>query len=177
MSEWNPSGTTWNENWDDSSGYDGFAIADAIHTALTTGRVNAYVYWYGASTGATRGFIQLDGDTYRVSKRLWAMANYSRFVRPGATRINAWTAGSTLRLSAFRNTDGTVVVVALNTARSADQMSFALPNTGISTGSATPYVTNGSSSVAAQSPISVAGGAFAATVPARSLVSYVIRPV
>jgi glucuronoarabinoxylan endo-1,4-beta-xylanase len=176
MSEWNPSGTAWNENWDDRSGYDGFAIADAIHTALTTGRVNAYVYWYGASTGATRGFIQLDGDTYRVSKRLWAMANYSRFIRPGATRINAWTADSTLRLSAFRNTDGTVIVVALNTASSANQMSFALPNTGISTGTATPYLTNGSSSMAAQSPISVTGGAFTGAVPARSLVSYVIRP-
>ncbi|MBT2225036.1 glycoside hydrolase [Nonomuraea sp. NEAU-A123] len=54
MSEWSPDGTTWNENWDDGSGYDGFTVAQAIHTALTGGNVNGYIYWYGASTGATR---------------------------------------------------------------------------------------------------------------------------
>lgn len=172
MSEWSPNGTTWNENWDDGSGYDGFTIAQAVHTALTTGNVNGYVYWYGASTGATRGLIQLNGDSYRVSKRLWALAGYSRFIRPNATRIGATTGDGTLRLSAFRNTDGTLAVVALNTASSATSVSYTLPNTGITTGTATPYLTNGSNSMAAQSPAAVAGGAFTATVPARSLVTY-----
>lgn len=175
MSEWSPDGTTWNENWDDGSGYDGFTVANAIHTALTGGNVNGYVYWYGASTGTTRGFIQLNGDGYRVSKRLWAMANYSRFIRPGATRIGASSSDGNLRLSAFRNSDGSVVVAALNAGSSANQVSFSLQNTGISGGTATPYLTNGSSSTAAQSAITVSGGAFTATVPARSLVSYVVR--
>lgn len=175
MSEWSPNGTTWNENWDDGSGYDGFTVASAIHDALTKGNVSGYVYWYGASLGATRGLIQLDGDSYHVSKRLWAMANYSRFIRPGATRLGATSTDSALKLSAFRNTDGTVTVVALNTATEANQVGLSLRNTGITSGSATPYLTNGSNSTARQASIPVAGGSLSATVPARSLVTYTIR--
>ena len=172
MSEWSPNGTTWNENWDDGSGYDGFTIAQAVHTALTTGNVNGYVYWYGASTSTTRGLIQMTGDAYRVSKRLWALAGYSRYIRPGAVRIGATTADGTLRLSAFRNADGSLAVVALNTGGAATSVSYTLPSTGITTGRATPYLTNGASSMTAQTAVPVSGGAFTATVPARSLVTY-----
>ena len=172
MSEWSPDGTTWNEKWDDGSGYDGFAVAQSIHTALTGGNVNGYVYWYGASTGATRGLIQLDGDGYRASKRLWALAAYSRFIRPNATRIGASTPDGNLRLSAYQNTDGSLVVVALNAASSATQVSYTLPNTGVTSGTATPYLTNGTNSMTAQSSVAFSGGAFTATVPARSLVTY-----
>ncbi|MGW6929232.1 glycoside hydrolase family 30 protein [Lentzea sp. NPDC054927] len=176
MSEWSPNGTTWNENWDDGSGYDGFTIANAVHTALTTGNANGYVYWYGASVGATRGLIQMDGDGYHVSKRLWALANYSRFIRPDATRVGATTSNGTLRLSAFRNTDGSLAVVALNTGTSASSVSYALKNSGISAGSATPYLTSTTGNTTAQSPVRISGGTFTATVPARALVTYRIAP-
>ncbi|MDX8035716.1 glycoside hydrolase family 30 beta sandwich domain-containing protein [Lentzea sp. BCCO 10_0856] len=176
MSEWSPNGTTWNENWDDGSGYDGFTIANAVHTALTTGNANGYVYWYGASVGATRGLIQMDGDGYHVSKRLWALANYSRFIRPDATRVGATTSNGALRLSAFRNADGSLAVVALNTGASASSVSYALRNSGISTGSATPYLTSATGSTTAQSPVRVASGTFTATVPARALITYRITP-
>ncbi|MEV7971038.1 glycoside hydrolase, partial [Sphaerisporangium sp. NPDC088356] len=66
MSEWSPNGTTWNENWDDGSGYDGFTVASNIHESLATAGVTGYVYWFGTSQGATRGLIQLDGDSYHV---------------------------------------------------------------------------------------------------------------
>jgi glucosylceramidase len=175
MSEWSPNGTTWNEAWDDGSGYDGFTVAGAVHDALTKGNTSGYVYWYGASTGATRGLIQMDGANYHVSKRLWALANYSRFIRPGATRIGATTSDGNLRLSAFRNTDGSVTVVALNAATSATAVSFGLQNIGFTTGTATPYMTDGSHSTARQSALPVSGGALKATVPARSLVTYTIQ--
>ncbi|WP_239149110.1 glycoside hydrolase [Streptomyces sp. SID12501] len=175
MSEWSPNGTTWNENWDDGSGYDGFTVATAVHDALTLGNTSGYVYWYGASTGATRGLIQMDGDNYHVSKRLWAIANYSRFIRPGATRVAATTPDTNLKLSAFRNTDGTLTVVALNASTSAQQVSYSLQNTGITTGTATPYLTNGSNNMAQQAAVAVSGSALTATVPARSLVTYTVK--
>ena len=175
MSEWAPSGSAWNENWDDGSGYDGFTVASAIHDALTKGNTSGYVYWYGASTGATRGLIQMDGDSYHVSKRLWAMANYSRFIRPGAIRIGATTSDSDLNLSAFRNTDGTVTVVALNASTSATPVTFDLKNTGIGKGTATPYLTDATHGTAQQQTVAVSGSALTATVPARSLVTYTIR--
>ncbi|MFI9833966.1 glycoside hydrolase family 30 beta sandwich domain-containing protein [Streptomyces sp. NPDC051913] len=175
MSEWSPNGTTWNENWDDGSGYDGFTVASAVHDALTKGNASGYVYWYGASVGATRGLIQMDGETFHASKRLWALAGYSRFVRPGAVRIGATAADADLRLSAFRNTDGTLTVVALNAGTSDQQVSYSLRNTGIATGTATPYLTDGSRSMGRQTAVPVRGGALTATVPARSLVTYTIR--
>ncbi len=117
MSEWGPSGSTWDERWDDGSGQDGLTVAGHIQTALTGGNVSAYLFWLGASLGATKAFIQLnDGsDGYRVSKRLWAMAAFSRFIRPGAVRVDASTDLSGLSVSAFRNVDGSQVVEVLNT--------------------------------------------------------------
>jgi glucosylceramidase len=175
MSEWSPDGAAWNEAWDDGSGYDGLTVASAVHDALTKGNTSGYVYWYGASVGATRGLIQMDGANYHVSKRLWALANYSRFIRPGATRIGATTSDGDLRLSAFRNADGTVTVVALNVGSSATPVSFSLQNVGFTSGTATPYLTNGSHSTARQPAVPVTGGSLKATVPARSLVTYTIQ--
>jgi glucosylceramidase len=117
MTEWNPNGTTWNENWDDGSGYDGITVAQNVHNALTLGEVSAYVYWVGDSLGATRAPIQIDqvNHTYHVSKRLWALAAYSRFIRPGAVRLDTSVADPSLQVSAFRNDNGSTVVEVLNT--------------------------------------------------------------
>jgi glucuronoarabinoxylan endo-1,4-beta-xylanase len=174
MSEWSPgsSSSSWNTNWDDRSGYDGFTVASSIHTALTGGNVNGYVYWYAVSLNNTRAFIQGNGSNYSVSKRLWAMAGYSRYIRPGATRIGATSGDGSLRLSAFRNSDGSLVVVGLNTGTSATSMSYTLRNSGVTTGTATPYLTNNSSNMTPQAAVAINGGAFTATVPARSLVTY-----
>ncbi|MFI7613756.1 glycoside hydrolase [Nonomuraea terrae] len=165
MSEWNPPGTTWNEAWDDGSGYDGFTIAQAVHDALTLGDVSAYVYWLGGSAGATRALLQLDDQarTYRVSKRLWALAGYSRFVRPGAVRLEARAADPALKVSAFRNPDGSRVVVALNTGTA--------PITwqGVH-GRATAYVTDEAGSMT-PSPVK----ARTATLPPRALTTIVTR--
>ena len=175
MSEWSPNGTTWNENWDDGSKYDGFRVAQEIHTALTGGNVNGYVYWYGASLATTRGFIQIDGDGYHVSKRLWAMANYSRFIRPGANRIGAVSSDPDVQLSAFRNPDGTVTVVALNTGTKPSSFVYNLENLGFRVGTATPYLTDTANSMAAQPTIPFRTAMFRAATPARSLVTYVLR--
>ncbi|MGN9841208.1 glycoside hydrolase family 30 protein [Nonomuraea sp. H19] len=117
MSEWNPNGSTWNEAWDDGSGSDGIAIAQAVHDALTLGDVSAYIFWLGGSRGTTRALVQLDdvAKTYKVSKRLWALAAYSRFIRPGAVRLDASAADPALKVSAFRNEDGSRVIEVLNT--------------------------------------------------------------
>lgn len=116
MSEWQPGGTTWDERWDDGGGYDGITVAGAINDPMTVGNVSAYISWPGASVGATRAFIQLDGDAYHVTKRLWAMAAYSRFIRPGAVRIGASTGLSGLKVTAYRNADRSLVLEVLNTA-------------------------------------------------------------
>jgi hypothetical protein len=78
-------------------------------------------------------------------------------------------------MDAFKNTDGTISVVVLNAGTSSDTVSYSLSGTGTPNGATvTPYLTNSSSSIAAQPATSVSGGAFTGTIPARSLVTYVV---
>jgi O-glycosyl hydrolase len=127
MTEWNPTGNTWNEAWDDGSGWAGISIAENIHQAFADAGAHAYVYWVGTSLGATRAFIQIatSGDGYRVSKRLWAFAAYSRFIRPAAHRVPVQVADAGVKVTAFRNADGSMVVELLNTNTAAVATSFA----------------------------------------------------
>ena len=128
LSEWGPTGSTWNESWDDNSGYDGLAVAQNIYTAFALGQADAYVYWVATSLGATKAFIQLaaSGDGYRVSKRYWAFAAYSRFIRPNAHRVPIQLTEPGIQATAFRNADGSMVVELINTTTAPVSTSFAL---------------------------------------------------
>jgi glucosylceramidase len=167
MSEWSPNGSTWNENWDDGSGYDGLAVARSIHDTLTTGGTNGYVYWFGASLGATRGLIQLDGDAYHVSKRLWALAAYSRFVRPGAVRVEASAADPALKVSAFRNADGGEVVEILNTGTAAAK-------TTVNARAAIAYLTDSAHSLESTGVLEGRGASLPIDLPPRSLTTLLV---
>ena len=102
-----------------------------------------------AENGDNEGLIQINGSTVAASGRLGAFANYSRYVRPGAVRIAATSSSSAVDLTAFKNTDGSVAIVALNTATSADPITYTLSGTGIANGATvTPYLTNSSSDAA-----------------------------
>ncbi|MEU6037606.1 glycoside hydrolase [Actinomadura sp. NPDC047616] len=173
MSEWSPNGGTWNENWDDGSGYDGMTVAEDIHHTLTSGNGNGYVYWLGASLGATRAFIQLadPGDSYRVSKRLWAMAAYSRFVRPGAHRVRATATDPAVKITAFRNADGSRVVELLNTG-AATRADLALDQ---AVRRPAGYVTDSARSLTPADVATAKGGRLSVDLAPRSLTTVVIR--
>jgi glucosylceramidase len=170
MTEWNPTGSTWNESWDDGSGWAGITIAENIHQAFAEGNAHAYVYWVGNSLGATRAFIQIaaTGDSYRVSKRLWAFAAYSRFIRPGAYRVPVTMADPAVKATAFRNADGSMVVELLNTSTAAVTTNLAID---ARIRSQTAYLTDETHSL---SPVPFArrGG----QLPPRSLTTLVMRP-
>jgi len=170
---------TWDPAWDDGTDASGLTWAQHIYTGLTAANLSAFLYWWGSTTpsenGDNEGLIQINGSSVAASGRLWAFANYSRYVRPGAVRIGATTSSGAVDLTAFKNTDGSIAVVALNTGTSADPVTYSLSGTGTANGATvTPYLTNSSSDVAAQATTTVSGGAFTATIPARSLVTYTI---
>jgi len=172
-SEWGVNGSTWTNVWDTTGEASGITWAQRLHTAMTGANLQAFLYWWGvSSTNHDSSLIGLNGSTLTPSKRYYAMANYSRYIRPGAVRIGASSPDGNLKTSAYRNADGSVVIVALNTASSSTSTSFAVSNTGLSNGTVAAYVTNGSASMSAQSTVGLAAGSFSATVPARSLVTY-----
>ena len=165
--------------WDDGSDASGFTWAQHIYTGFTAADLNAFFYWWGAvasSTTDNEGLLQFNGSTVTTSGRLWALANYSRFIRPGAVRIGATSGDSNLQVSAYKNTNGTVSIVVLNQSTSGIAASYSLQSAGVADGTTvTPYLTNGSNDTAAQGTTSVSGGAFSATIPGRSLVTYVLN--
>ncbi|MFC0434319.1 cellulose binding domain-containing protein [Kutzneria buriramensis] len=169
----------WDPAWDDGSPASGLTWAQHIHAGLTSADLSAFLYWWGSTTpsenGDNEGLLEINGSSVIPAGRLWAFANYSRYIHPGATRVGATTSDGNLQLSAYKNTDGTVAVVVINTGNAADSVTYNLQNTGTAAGATvTPYLTNSNNNAAAQSPTAVSGGAFSASIPARSMVTYVI---
>jgi O-glycosyl hydrolase len=169
----------WDPAWDDGSAASGLTWAQHISTGITASNLSAFLYWWGSGTpsgnGDNESLIQINGSTVTPSGRLWAFANYSRYIHPGAVRIGATTADGNLTLTAYQNTDGSVAIVALNTGTSADPVTYSLQNTGVANGATvTPVLTNSTNNAATQATTTVSGGAFSSSVPARSLVTYVI---
>jgi O-glycosyl hydrolase len=176
--EWAPFGfAPWKPAWDDGSPSSGFTWAQKIHTGLTAANLSAFLYLWGANTtgltGPNTGLVEVKGNTVAPSGRLWAFASYSRFIRPGAQRIAATTPDAGLEASAFRNRDGSTAVVVLNRAHRRRAATFSLR--GLDGAHVTPYLTDTSHHLSAQTPIAVEHGAFTATLPPRSLVTYDIR--
>src|SRR5690606_27432255 len=129
MSEWGPGGNVWDEGWDSGLPSAGITVAEDIHRTLTDANANAYLFWLGASIGATRALIQIDGENYHTSARLWAFAAYSRFISPGAYRVPATAADEELRASAYRNLDGCRVIEIINVGRAATDADFRIDAT------------------------------------------------
>jgi glucosylceramidase len=174
MSEWQEGGTPWNPAWDDGTQTAGLTLAEDINAALTQAGVSAYIYFFGASTGATGGFIQLDGTTFQVSKRLWAMAAFSRFIRPRAFRVNASAVDPSLQVSAFRNQDGSKVIEIINTATTAIDTHLRL-DPGTAAARATSYVTDTDHSVAQEDVAHVNGRDLSVNLAPRALTTVVLQ--
>lgn len=109
-------------------------------------------------------------SSYVVSKRLWAYANYSRFIRPGAVRFGTSSSDADISSVAFENTNGSNVVVlnSHNTASTSTSIS------GVTGGTYVTYVTDDSSNLVSSSSTSVgSSGSIEITVPANSTVTVV----
>jgi O-glycosyl hydrolase len=171
----------WDPAWDDGTSASGFSWAQNIYDGLANSNLSAFLYWWGTSTpsfnGDNESLVQVNTSTGTVtpSGRLWAFANYSRFVRPGAVRIGTFTKDGSLEALAFRNVNGSVAIVVLNTATTAQTTSFSVRGTGPLSPVAVPYLTDSTHDTAAQQPVWMRFGSFTATIPARALVTYYIR--
>ncbi|KAF5384018.1 hypothetical protein D9757_006921 [Collybiopsis confluens] len=134
MTEYADLNGSWNTNWY-SSGImgEGFYWAQLIYKGIVNAGLSAYIYWEGKCQVIFECFLCLtvslqarrpDGNTVTPSARLWAMAQWSRYVRPGAVRTATTSGSSSLLTSAFKNTDGTLSIQVLNTATSSQAVTI-----------------------------------------------------
>ena len=157
----------------DGSIGDALTWAKDINDWMTVANANAWNYWWlinNGGTGDNEGLICTNGT---VRKALYAMGNYSKFVRPGYYRIDATpTPQSGVSVSAYKNsTSGDLVIVVINQNRSNVSQSFTL--SGAAASSVTPWITSGTLNLAEQSAVSVNEGSFTFSLPAYSITSFV----
>jgi glucuronoarabinoxylan endo-1,4-beta-xylanase len=152
----------------------GIVIAQTMQSDLTQSNVNAWHYWWMYS-GPPAGLY--DTNTNQWSKRLWAMGNYSRFVRPGFNRIDtAGTPPSGVALSAYTNTlNGQVVIVVINSNNSATPLSLYFPGNNVPC-SLTPYETSANDNLTQLSNVSVSGSRVSVTLDPMSIVTFAGTP-
>lgn len=102
-------------------------VARLIHADLTIANASAWHWWLAMSPYDFKdGLIYVDKESedgnFYGSKLLWALGNYSRFIRPGAKRISVtydiYNTEENLKdgvlLSAYKNADDSIVLVVVN---------------------------------------------------------------
>src|SRR5450631_3264218 len=145
-------------------------IATMIYAAFSTGGVNGWHYWW------TQALVP---NASSPPAQLYALGNFSKYVRPGYYRVDVSGApkasGTVPLVVAFTNlSDGTVSIVVVNGGGAAN-VSFFVAGTAWPA-SVTPYVTTSSSKLAAGTAITVTGGRFSASLAGQSVTTFVGKP-
>lgn len=150
----------------DASIGNGVTVGKWIHDALTIGNVNVWHYWWlqNPFNETNEGLIGRPGAPTTPTKRLYSVGNYSRFVRPGWTRIDVLGSDPNIFTSAYRSpSNASFAIVVVN--NSGVDQPFVANLSHARIAGVTPWVTSASLDLAAQSPIAVSAGQFSATVP------------
>lgn len=113
---------TESQIWDET-----LTMLNTIHEAMLH-NWNAYVWWYSQRYYSFIG----DGDqgttNGEILKRGYAFSHFSKFVRPGASRVEASASRSSdLKLTAYDSDDQTVLVLINTTATAANNIQVAFP--------------------------------------------------
>ncbi len=145
--------------------------ASRIHLFMTEAQVNAFNYWWliaGNNNNDNEGLTDLYGNP---AKRLYALGNYSRFVRPGYCRIgvsnNAFT-----EISAYKDpASGNFAIVAANAGSTAVTQIFNLAS--FTAEVVTPWITSASLSLSNQPALGITNSSFSYPIPPLSVVTFV----
>ena len=141
-----------------------------VYAAFTTGGASAWHYWW------TEAFVP---DVTNPPPQVYALGNFSKFVRPGYMRVDVTGAptpsGTAPLVVAFTNpADGTVAIVVVN-GGGAQQVSFFVSGTEWPS-TVTPYETSATAKLTAGTPITLSGARFSATLDAQSVTTFVGAP-
>jgi glucuronoarabinoxylan endo-1,4-beta-xylanase len=145
-------------------------MAKKVHEALTVANVAAWHYWWCRILGTDNE--ALFGPNDAPSKRLWALGNWSRFVRPGFVRMTTQGGPSGVYITAFRNpTTGAFAIVAVNDSGSSKTLGISLD--GATPSNVVPWRTSSSEDLAQLTTITPSGGRFSVTLAANSVTTFV----
>jgi O-glycosyl hydrolase/regulation of enolase protein 1 (concanavalin A-like superfamily) len=147
----------------------GLNEAQSIYDIVYISQASAYHHWW-INSGGGAGLL---AGNWQTTKLYSAMAQYSKFIRPGWVAIGESDDNNGLRISAFKNpTTGEFATVVVNTGSSAITETINL--NGAYCPVVTPWVTSATLDVAQQQSIPATGngGSYSYTIPAKSIVTF-----
>ncbi|KAI0604671.1 Glycoside hydrolase family 30 protein [Pyrenophora tritici-repentis] len=176
QTEWSDGQGTFNTTWDTTGQLaEGFQWAIYMHEAFVYSSTSGYLHWWcsqdtvGNTTGSDAILIRLRGNTFEVSRRLWAFAGFFRFARPGSVRIDATSPVEDLKVTAFKNTNDTVAIPVINEAHFERMVQINLQGVKMEKGVATAYLADNEHNNTMVGSYQVGGSGFLVKVPPRSL--------
>jgi hypothetical protein len=150
--------------------------AGRIHSFLTAAQVNAWHYWW-LMPGSTAGNEALTDTNGVPAKRMYALGQFSRFVRPNYYRLNVTNNTGSALVSAYQDSvSSNFAIVAINSSSVVVTQTFSLANFA-TVSNVTPWITSATMSLSNQPPVTVGGAAFNYGLPAMSIVTFVGQPV
>jgi O-glycosyl hydrolase len=139
-------------------------VALELHNSMVA-NYSAYVWWY---IRRSYGLLTEDGN---VSKRGYIMAQFAKYVRPGAVRIAATEKPyADVYVTAYKNTAGKLVVVAVNNGTSQRQLQLQV---GSAAPGFTKYRTTSTDNTGYAGQYTVTGGVATAYVDPGSVNTFV----
>ncbi|MBN1575552.1 MAG: hypothetical protein JW913_03315 [Chitinispirillaceae bacterium] len=161
----------WPEQGPSSDINNGVAVAGWIHNALTVGEANVWCWWWWkASSPGNSGLLASDGSD---TKRHYTFGNFSRFVRPGFTRVEITGAvHEDVLLSAYKGSGDRLVVVAINKGSASATVPIVIAG-GTAPASLTPWVTSANDDLKSKTAVAVSGGTFTAELAGKTVTTFV----
>jgi glucuronoarabinoxylan endo-1,4-beta-xylanase len=149
----------------------GVAVAGWIHEGVVNGLASAWLWWWWKAMGETNEGLLLANGT--DTKRHYTLGNFSKFIRPGYTRVDITGSIPTdVLLSAYKGTDGTVVVVAINKGAASASVPISISG-GTAPTSLTPWVTSVNDDLVSKPAVTVSGGSFTAALDTMTVTTFV----
>ena len=157
----------------DSSINNALYWAGRIHLFLTAAQVNAWHYWWLVASG-NQGLMDNSGNT---AKRMYALGQFARFVRPNFYRIGVPTSSGPAQISAYKDsTSPGFAIVAINNSSMIVTQVFNLTHvSGVA--SVTPWMTTSDLSLVSQPAVGVTNSSFTCVLPVMSIVTFVGQAV
>ncbi len=170
-------------------------VARVMHYDLTVANARSWQWWRAAGGNYKDGLIRMyvrgersggrgqrremvQNNMVRDSKLMWTMGNFSRFVRPGAVRFDMEGTMEVdgLMLSAYKNTDGTLAIVAINYSKEERPISIDLSQLSNLNSQLSTAIAYRTSDVEGESLKNVGKVDLKkATLPARSVTTFVVK--
>ncbi|HEY8344615.1 MAG TPA: carbohydrate binding domain-containing protein [Bacillota bacterium] len=165
-----------NIGFNDGSIDDGLKYAKLLHDHMTISEVNAWLFWWLVAYKPGEALIHLDTTykTFTTFKRLYTIGNYSRFVRPGYVRINAYSnPAPDIYVTAYKDkASGKFAIVAINNGNEERTIEFNL-NKFPRVKAVIPYRTSDTENLSKLGKIPVAKRAFRADLKAKSVTTFI----